>query len=352
MVGLIVFANQGGLGIQTKRLAEMLNPDRVLILNTTGISQNKEQNYHWYEKYPAMASEGYPPEAETVLEFLEGLTHVICCENPPNFNLVFWCKQRGIKLYCQSNYEFCENLAKPYLPVPDKFLMPSYWKLDDMKIKFGEENVQYLPPPIDPKEFVKAREINLTRSGKPRFLHIIGTVAYRDRNGTLDLLEAVKSCKEDFELVVKTQHELELQYKSEDPRVTYEIGSPEENVSLYEGFDALILPRRYGGLSLTTNEALMSALPVIMPDISPNDKLLPKAWLVEAERVDSFLARSLIAVYSVNHKALAEKIDWFAKQANGKGFIFTLKEQALKIGLENFSPEVLKPQYLELFNDR
>lgn len=39
----------------------------------------------------------------------------------------------------------------------------------------------------------------------------------------------------------------------------------------------MILPRKYAGLCLPMNEALMSGLPVIMTDIEPNNVILPKS---------------------------------------------------------------------------
>lgn len=251
---------------------------------------------------------------------------------------------KGVKIYCQSNYEFCDNLNKLYLPTPDKFLMPSYWKIKEMEEVFGCDRVSYLPPPIDPAEFEKARQVNLKRTGKPRFLHIIGTVASFDRNGTLDLLDSVKLSQSDFELVVRTQHSLPMEYFLDDPRVKYEIGNAGTNAEMYEDFDALLLPRRYGGLSLSTNEALMSALPVIMTDISPNKELLPKEWLVESEGKLQFFARSMISVFSVKHQAMADKIDLLVRNID-----ITFKNRAFKIGMDNFSEEVLKPDYAKLF---
>lgn len=344
-IGLIAFANNSGLGAQTRRLADMIKPDKVLLVDSSPFSENKEKNFDWYKGLNVQISYGFPSN-EDILKFLDGLTHVFTCENPFNFNLVHWGKEKGIKIFCQANYEFCENLSKPYLPVPDKFYMPSYWKIDDMKLHFGEDRVEYLPPPIDPAEFQKTRQVNLKRSSKKRFLHIIGTMAHLDRNGTLDLLKALEFSKGDFELVIRTQHQLTMEYKTEDPRVTYDLDSKPTNAELYEDFDALILPRRYGGLSLTTNEALMSAMPVIMPNISPNNKLLPSSWLVPAYRSSYFPSRSLIAVYSVDIQALADKIDsWCSENPVNN----TMKERAFKIAMDNFSFEVLKPKYEEIF---
>lgn len=336
-LGLIAFANSGGLGAQTRRLAQMLKPERVMIVDSTSFSRNKDMHIEWYKDFDYFTCSGFPSNVDCE-KFLQNLTHVFTCENPYNFNLVWFGQKQGVKIYCQSNYEFCDNLDKPYLPVVDKFLMPSYWMIKEMEEAFGRDKVSYLPPPIDPAEFSKARQVNLKRKGKPRFLHIIGTVASFDRNGTLDLLDSVKLSKSDFELVVKTQHEIPMEYFLDDPRVKYEIGNAETNSEMYEGFDALLLPRRYGGLSLTTCEALMSGLPVIMTDISPNRELLPKEWLVKSEGKMQFFARSYIPVFSVKFQEMADKIDWLVKQD-----FAPMKKQAFKLGMDNFSEEVLKP---------
>lgn len=343
-LGLIAFANDGGLGAQTRRLAQILKPERIMVVDSSGFSPNTRQHYEWYKDFNYFVCNGFPTNSD-VQKFLPNLTHVLTCENPYNFNLVWYGQKQGTKIYCQSNYEFCDNLDKPYLPVPDKFLMPSYWKLEEMQEQFGKKRVIYLPPLMDVDEFKKVRDINFKRKGKPRFLHIIGTVASLDRNGTLDLLDSIKFTKADFELVIKTQHSLTMEYFFDDPRIKYEIGNIENNLDLYRNFDALLLPRRWGGLSLTTNEALVSGLPVIMTNISPNDKLLPLEWLVESEYKGQFQTRSMIDYYSVNHKKMAKKIDWLVKQD-----LSFIKTKAFLLGNANFSKEVLLDKYLDLFN--
>ncbi len=335
-LGLIAFANDGGLGAQTRRLAQMLHPEKVLAIDSSGFSKNKAHHFEWYPADRTMITQGFPKNHE-VLAFIEGLTHVFTCENPYNFYLVKACQERGIKVICQTNYEFCENVSAPHLPVPDIFAMPSHWMIEEMRGMFGLR-VMYLPPPIDPAEFLPARNVNLGRSGKTRFLHIVGVNAWKDRNGALDLLDAVRMSKGEYELVIRSQHPLSKEYVIDDPRITLLVGNVEKNVDLYKDFDALILPRRYGGLSLTTNEALMSGLPVMMPDISPNNRLLPNDWLVPARSLGSFTARAEIPYYAVDVPKLAEKIDVWAK-------LPPLKIQAINLGQSNFSMDVLKPQY-------
>ena len=348
-LGLIAFANDGGLGAQTRRLAQMLKPDRIMVVDSSGFSRNKEQHFEWYKDFNYFVVNGFPNN-DDVKKFLPGLTHVLAVENPYNFGLVYWGQKMGIKILVQSNYEFCDNLDKPWLPVPDLFLMPSHWKVREMR-ELYQDRVKMLPPPIDPKEFAKARSINLYRKAKKRrFLHVIGTAAMEDRNGTLDLLEAVKLSKADFELVIKTQHPLSMNVFLDDPRVTYEIDNVKDNNDLYSEFDVLLLPRRWGGLSLTMDEAMMSALPVLTTDISPNNDWLPKEWLVESVAKRKFIARSSITCYSVDHKKYADKIDEFANMSVVDMAFH--KGRAYGLAARTFSPKELKRKYLFLLHNR
>jgi hypothetical protein len=123
---------------------------------------------------------------------------------------------RGIKTYQQSNVEFLDHLGDPLTPFPTEFIAPSPWRMDEVEA-LGVP-VTYLPPPTFPEDFAAAREVNARRTGKRRFLHVAGRPAAHDRNGTLSVLQAMTSAKEDFELVIKAQEPLEIQLT--DPRVT------------------------------------------------------------------------------------------------------------------------------------
>ncbi len=342
-IGLVVFANDSGLGAQTRRLTYMIKPDRLLAINSSGFSKNKSQHLDWYEGFNGYKVGGFPKNNE-VRKFLGGLTHVLVCENPLNYSLMEIANKMGVKVFIQSNWEFCDHLDKD-LALPFKFLMPSHWKNKEMKERFGKDLVEYLPPPINPQEFQEARETNMNRSGKLKLLHIVGTLAVNDRNGTLDLIKAVKQTKSDFDLLIKSQHELPQEYMSSDRRIKYVIGNEPDQEKLYMDFDAMILPRKYGGLSLTTNEALMSALPVIMTDISPNNKLLPSKWLVKASKTSEFWTRIMIDIHSVNIQKLARKIDWLATTDLEK-----MKVDAFDLGYNNFSETSLKKEYNKLWS--
>jgi hypothetical protein len=107
----------------------------------------------------------------------------------------------------------------------------------------------------------------------------------------------------------------------------------------------MILPRRYAGLCLPMNEALISALPVFMTDISPNNKVLPEEWLFESKKIDELQTRTMLDVYGGNAKMLGKLVDDYYSLD-----ILKLKNKAFDIGNNNFSIQSLKEKYINLIN--
>ena len=343
-LGIIARSDNTGLGNQTMELVKMLNPDKILLINSYSFNNNK-QHPEWYQDYNVMQTVKGMPKTNEIVAFLEGLDVVISCETFYHLELVDRAKKQGIKTILQYNYELFGNLANPDWTLPDFLLAPSIWNLDIVMEKFGSKTkVMHLPPPTDHSLFNEAREINLSKDHK-RILHIAGKKAAKDRNGTDSIFEMIKHCKEDFELVIKSQTPMNYDFK--DSRIKIEIGNPDNRQDMYTGFDAMVLPRRYAGLCLPMNEALMSALPVFMTDISPNNAILPQQWLAESKKIDTFRTKSMVDVYNVSPQKLGNVVDKYISN-NRKNKI---KESALKIGLDNFSVDELKQKYLDIINE-
>jgi hypothetical protein len=343
-LGIIARSDNTGLGNQTMELVKMLNPDKILLINSQFFNNNK-QHPEWYKGYNVIETRKGMPKTSEIIEFLEGLDVVISCETFYHLELVDRAKKQGTKTILQYNYELFGNLANPEWTLPDVLLAPSIWNLDVVVQKFGSKTkVMHLPPPTDQSLFNEAREINLSKDHK-RILHIAGKKAAKDRNGTESILEMIKYSKEDYELVIKSQTPLNL--VSKDSRVKVEIGDPDNRQDMYTGFDAMVLPRRYAGLCLPMNEALMSALPVFMTDISPNNAILPSKWLVESNKIDTFKTKSMVNVYNAKPERLAKMIDKYVGNNRKK----EIKETAVKIGLDNFSADNLKDKYIKIINE-
>jgi hypothetical protein len=340
-LGIIARSDNTGLGNQTMELVKMLNPDKILLINSQFFNNNK-QHPEWYKDYNVIETRKGMPRTNEVVSFLENIDVVISCETFYHLELVDLAKQKGIKTILQYNYELFGNLAHPEWTLPDVLLAPSSWNVDLVIEKFGNKTkVMHLPPPTDQFLFNEAREINLSKDHK-RILHIAGKKAAKDRNGTESILEMIKYSKEDYELVIKSQTPLNLICK--DPRVKIEIGNPDNRQDMYTGFDAMVLPRRYAGLCLPMNEALMSALPVFMTDISPNNAVLPHKWLVESTKIDTFKTKSMVDIYAVRPDKLAQVIDNYISNDIKNN----IKQIAYNIGMDNFSVDNLKSKYLDI----
>jgi len=339
-LGIIARSDNTGLGNQTRELVNMLNPDKILLIDSTPFNKNK-QHPEWYEKYNCIKSHGFP-SSQHIKVFLNDIDVVLSCETFYDQNFIKYADKRGVKTILQYNYELFGHLSNPNLPLPTVLLSPSIWEIDTIKRMFGNKTkVIHLPPPTNEELFYKIKENNLSKSHN-KILHIAGKKAAKDRNGTNTVIDMLKYSKENYQLVIKSQSEIETATK--DPRLTIEIGNPSHREDMYNGFDAMVLPRRYAGLCLPMNEALLSGLPVFMTNVSPNNQILPQDWLVDSDSIGSIRTKVRINLFEANNVLLAQTIDRYMS-VNDK---INYKKQAYELGFNNFAPTVLKDKYLEL----
>jgi len=339
-LGIIARSDNTGLGNQTRELVKMLNPSKVMLINSTSFNKNK-QHPEWYEKYDCQHIRGFPKPSDINI-FLRGLDVVLSCETFYNKDFISLARKRNVKTILQYNYEFLDNLQRPELDLPDVLLAPSLWGFEAITEAFGAKSkVIHLPPPTTHEGFSKVKTNNLSKDYK-RLLHVGGKAAHLDRNGTNTIVEMLKYSKTDYEIVIKSQSDLDININ--DSRLSIDTSSPENREDLYSGFDGMVLPRRYAGLCLPMNEALLSGLPVFMTDISPNNSILPKEWLVKSNKIDQFRARTLIDVYEANPKMLAKLVDEYVNSSDKT----EQKQKAFDIGYNNFSVDDLKNKYIDI----
>lgn len=331
-LGMIVRMDKTGLGLQSKRLARLLKPERLMVIDSTKFNGN-EQFPDWYEGYESVTIDGFPDMSQ-IQNFVQGLDKVLTAESFYSNHFVDIARNMRVKTVQIFNYEFWDNLRNPFLAVANTLIQPSYWMLEEMRAKYP---VYYLPTPLFDDEFKEVREVNMKRKGKRRFLFVAGKVAAYDRAGLSSLYEAMQLSKGDFEVVVKSQGDV---VRHPDPRLIYDTSNPEDPAELYRDFDAMIHPRRYGGQSLPMTEALLAGLPVIMTNISPNNQVLPATWLVPAVKTDEFMARTIIDVYSASPEYLANMLDAWTLTGTDKAKAYELGKQ--------YEAETLRPKYEEL----
>jgi hypothetical protein len=339
-LGIIARSDNTGLGNQTRELVNMLNPDKVMLINSLSFNKNK-QHPEWYKNYDCQYVRGFPKQQD-IEPFLKNLDVVLSCETFYSNSFIPMARRKNVKTVLQYNYEFLDHLQIPELDLPDVLLAPSLWGFEAVIEAFGDRaKVLHLPPPTSHDLFSKVKANNLSK-GYQRLLHVGGKAAHLDRNGTNTIIEMLKHSRADYQIVIKTQSPLNL--NKIDSRLSIDTNSPENKEDLYDGFDGVVLPRRYAGLCLPMNESLLSGLPVFMTDISPNNKILPKEWLVPSEKINEFKARTMIDVYEANAKLLAKLVDDYINNVDK----IQEKKKAFDIGYNNFSVDVLKDKYFEI----
>jgi hypothetical protein len=343
-LGIIARCDNTGLGNQTRELVNMLNPDKILLIDSAFFNNNK-QHPEWYSGYNVLKTLRGMPRTKEILAFLENLDVVISCETFYSVDFINLARARNVKTILQYNYELFGNMTNPEWALPDVLLSPSLWNIDIVNKKFGSKTkLIHLPPPTDTSLFDNIRQSNLSKTHK-RILHIGGKKAAKDRNGTDTVIEMLKYSKAEYELVVTTQTPLD--FNTKDKRLTLSQDNVKNREDLYNGFDAMVLPRRYAGLCLPMNEALISGMPVFMTDVSPNNQILPEKWLVESKKIGEFKTKSMVNIYEANPERLAKMIDKYIEGGNIKDY----KNKAVEIGFNNFSVEVLKDKYLQIINE-
>src|SRR5690348_15121248 len=299
-IGLIARADATGLGIQSKEFYDHI-PCKVLIIDSSALAPLEilKPNPQWYpgsrmyRLQPGFGMRGGIPYPE-IEEFIKDIDLLFAMETPYDYNIFLACRERGIKTVLQLNYEFLDFPS--HLPPPDLFAAPSKWHYDlipDKKV--------FLPVPVNTKKFKhQIRE--------KTFVHIGGRPAMKDRNGTKVFLNALRYVKSEIVAEIKSQWPIAVA-PSPNPLVTIrtDFNSKADYSENYLG-GVMVMPRKYGGLSLPQNEALASSMPVITTDISPNNQWLPSEWLVPAKLAGSFQSKRAVEYYEADPVLVAAKI--------------------------------------------
>lgn len=310
-IGLIARADNTGLGNQTYEFYRHMKPHKTMVVDISHLNGN----INHFERYPdGQVIHGFP-KSHNIDEFLQDLDVVFVAESPYNYYLYQRARELGVKTAVQYNYEFFDWYSHPNLPTPDMLIAPSRWHYDKVEEFCKERNIQhvYLHCPVNREAlpFVEKRQAR-------KFLHVAGKPAAWDRNGTESVLDAMEFINEDVEVYITVQSpkymEDWIKRGKGNPKLHFlDTSTLADYSQLYKDMDVMLLPRRYGGNCLPLNEALSTGMPVIMPDVSPNNMLLPPMWLIPAQKVGEFKPRMIVDIMGVNPMDLAHKIDEMAR---------------------------------------
>lgn len=335
-IGLIARADSRGLGIQTKAFHDQMRPAKTLVVDCPS-AQPLPIRRDWY---PDATWVHGIPNADDFHRFLDGVDVVYTAET--GYGQALWdvSEQCGVATVLHANFEFLNRQDRPTV-----WAAPSLWNINQWP-----DGTVHLPVPIELERFPTYEPPQTAN----RLLHIVGrptvdgsTDLYR--NGTLDLLLSLEHVTATVTVTIRCQQDGYVGKLIHDNNIRtpdnvtlrIESGDTPNYWDNYSGQHALILPRRFGGLCLPANEALGAGIPVIMPDINPNNLWLPQEWLTPATYVGEFRAKQLIQTWRTYPAQLAAKIDQLATDQDFYALALT-KVQRLR---ESLSWNTLRHKY-------
>lgn len=247
-----------------KEFHDALEPDRTLVVRVLGAEAAGFAGFP--ERFPGASVvrfSGELPEAEC-RQFLRGLDVVYTVETGYDARFYDWAREEGCRSVCHVMPEFFHWWGHPAPSAPDVFWTPTTWWLDRLP---PETRLVPVPAP--------ARTARL-RTAARTFVHVAGTRAAADRNGTIAVIQAAQLLKESCRLILRSQASTLPQPRlGSNVELVLEPGGVADRWKLYEDGDVLVLPRRYAGLSLPIIEALADGMAVIGTDREPERSTWP-----------------------------------------------------------------------------
>jgi glycosyltransferase involved in cell wall biosynthesis len=298
-IGVIARADPRGLGIQTLETVRHLHPDRVLLVEPR--PEGWPQNRQWYDGYPvtrAVWRRSQLPE-QIVKPWLDGLDVVYSAETFYDSRFPAWCRSAGVTPVRHANPE---QLG----PEEIRDDGTVWWAATDWRLDHLPGGTRVVPMPVATERFTFDRD-ELPRP--VRFLHSVGHVAQDDRAGSRCVVRAIRELPH-RELVVRCQ-DRRMEANFDLPNVRMLAGGIANYWDQYAGCDVLVLPRRYGGLSLPSQEAMAAGLVLVMTDCSPN-RTWPGPKIPVRKRGTIHLRCGPVEVCDADPHALADTMERIA----------------------------------------
>ncbi len=255
-VGSLVYATDQGLGVLAKSFFDAGILTDVLIIRHANYPTHRE----WYPS--ATEINIRPFNTQKAMEFCKDMDVMLFFETPFDWSLIPYCRSVGVKTFMMPMYE-CMPKVLPY--IPDRYICPSL-----LDLQYYPDRSEFIPVPVD----------NITwrlREHAKVFVHNAGHGGLRNRNGTGELLDAMKYIRAPIRLILRSQKR--LQWSVDDPRIELRVGTVSRS-ELYAEGDVFIFPEKFNGLSLPLQEAMASGMLVMAGNRFPINTWIPNHWLI------------------------------------------------------------------------
>jgi hypothetical protein len=300
-LGLIARADDRGLSHLTWEFARNLRPDKILI-----VDMGDERFPTYPQRYEGLSDQitmwryGDWQERDTIYRFFDGLDVLFTAETFYGLdNLNCWDDVRSIKYVMPEFYRADD-------PKPTATWLPTWWLADDVPFDL----IMEWPCPAD-RWFNS--ETPLRRQNETlRVVMPAGNRALHDRNGSRVFLQALRHVKQPIEATVWTQDRTFSAATKLPINVSYQLRRHARNYwDIAAGAHLVVLPRRYGGLSLPAIEALGAGAALAMTDCKPND-LWPNHPIGCKPGFAAVCPFGEVQMWDAEPRDLAEIIDGFA----------------------------------------
>lgn len=295
-VGLVARANTRGLGIQSWEFARHMDPAAVLIVDA---GQGDVTHPHWYPEATRLPWAG-GFHRRSLERWFERVDVVWSAETFYGRMFYDWAEAAGVPTVCHINPEFATRAQAARV----------FWSATSWRLEHLPAGTQVVPYPVAADRWPQPVE---PHDGPCRWLHVAGKAALADRNGTMALLEAVRHLREPCELRIVVQDGRRLDSLPAPGHVKVDVVGPVDDYwTMYDGCDALVMPRRFGGLCLPVQEAMGAGLAVLMPDCSPNRETWPVATFRVRDWDTVEMPVGIVPIANISASALAAAMDSLA----------------------------------------
>lgn len=281
-LGLIARADTSGLGNQTYEFFQHMKPDATLVVDM-GAAARGPQCFAWYPgcEVTAYNPATYQIEDRGALRRLCSAVDVVyTAEVPYSPDLLAIASETDTKVVLHANPELLQEDM-----LGAEIWLPTAWQRALVEQRTGRE-VRVVPFPVPVSPPFNGEPYRYPFVSTLRLVHVAAP-AMLDRNGSEIVAEAIAlmHCPTEWTIygVIGNTAGDPLVGTFQRGNATVEHRAPEVNYwDLYRPHDILVLPRRYGGLSLPMQEAASVGLGIVSLDLEPQRDWLHPAGLVPA----------------------------------------------------------------------
>lgn len=261
-IGMIARCENRGLGNLTREWYEHMNPDLVMLWMP---SHDLPLHKDWY---PGALWMPHGADYENdVREALSEIDVLYSAETMYDWRIAQWARDAGCKTVCHMMPEYFR--AEHFIEV-DQWWTPTRWRLNHLP-----RSTRVVPVPIATKRYEVPEKLEI--DGPIHWLHPAGARARKDRNGTMLFLQALGHLREQHVVTVASQDAIHSMLgpamtRNVEMRWLDEVDHYWEN---YQGQQAVVLPRKYGGLCLPALEGMGAYCALLMTNAKPQQDEWP-----------------------------------------------------------------------------